>query len=76
MSNSAKITTGEALVRLTEQVKSVEYKIDDLKHDVMGIKESYVRKEEFEVVRNVVYGMVALILTSVVIAVGTTIGLG
>lgn len=67
-------TLGEALVRVAEQVTSLQRemstnhnrlssKIDDLKEELRG---SYVRKEEFESVKMVVYGLVGTILLAVV----------
>lgn len=44
---------------IRENVKDIKEKLND----------SYVRKEEFEPIRKLVYGLVALILTSVVLAI-------
>lgn len=56
-------------------MKSIEYKIDELKKDVCEIREHYVRKEEFEIVRTVVYGMVGFILLAFIGAVAVSVGL-
>lgn len=75
MTNNSKPTVGEAIIRLAEQMKSIEYKIDELKRDVSDIRDHYVRKEEFNTVKNIVFGMVGFILLAFIGAVSLSIGL-
>lgn len=53
----------------------VLYKLEELKKDIVELKkemkessDNYIKREEFLPVRNVVYGMVGLILTGVLLA--------
>ena len=52
-------SSGELLIRIDERTKIL---IEEMKN----LKLNYVRKEEFQPVRNVVYGMVGLIAVAVV----------
>lgn len=47
----------------------LRYIRDDVKDIKKRLGDSYVRREEFEPIRKLVYGLVALILTSVVVAI-------
>jgi len=52
-------TSGELLIRIDERTKI-------LIEDMNSLKMNYVRKEEFQPVRNIVYGMMGLIAVAVV----------
>lgn len=49
----------ELLIRIDERTKGME-------EDIKVIKDDFVKKEEFKPIKNLVYGLVSLILTGVV----------
>jgi tetrahydromethanopterin S-methyltransferase subunit G len=58
--NSERISVLEAnFVNMQKQLESIENKVDKV---IVIMEEKYVTKEQFSIVKNVVYGMVATIL--------------
>lgn len=59
----------ELLIRIDERVEDAKEDRAQIKESISGMekvmKEGYVRKEEFEPIKKVVYGLVALILGGV-----------
>lgn len=57
---------------LSTQVAVIDTKLDDATEDIKEIKQlvqqDYVTKSEFDPVKKIVYGLVALILTGVIVA--------
>ena len=84
MTSKNKLTNGERLMRIETEVKtrfeSIDKNLDEMK-DLMEkhmdfhtqrdeqMKKDYVNKNEFAPVKNVVYGLVGIILISVIGAV-------
>lgn len=48
------------------QVSTIKDDVKEIKNFIAALGKNYVKREEFEPVRNVVFGLVALILVSVV----------
>jgi len=66
-SNSERTSVLEAnFVNMQKQLDSIENKVDKV---IVIMEEKYVTKEQFSIVKNVVYGMVATILLWVLSAV-------
>ncbi len=65
----AKTTVATQLAVLTEQVRSIDETVRDIKKK---IESDYVTQDQFNPVKSIVYGLVGLLLTSVV---GALLGL-
>lgn len=71
------------LARIDERTLSIDKKVDAIKADIESnyvrkdvfnpIRDSHVTKEEFIPVRNIVYGIVGIMLTSVLVAILTLV---
>lgn len=60
------MSTETQIAVIATTVKNIEKDVDEIK---TKLDENYITKSEFEPVKRVVYGLVALILSAVVIAV-------
>jgi hypothetical protein len=56
-------TNEERLATIEERTKSILYDIKEIKHDMDN---RYVSKEEFEPIKMLVYGLVGMIMSSVI----------
>lgn len=51
-----------------KSIQNIEKSIEEIKVSMKDIKDNYVRREEFNTVRNITFGLVGLIVTSVILA--------
>lgn len=57
------------LVGIGKDVEYIRRDIDEIKKEIKSLKDDYVTQTEFKPIQRIVYGMVALILVSVLAAI-------